>query len=278
MARPGHGVGGEVNGQVGFRLPLGGRAGRAANPRWSRPAEPQVEPAEPPTLGGRAGRAEAKTSRDARPGSRHGLADAPARPPCRRRRLDHRTTVTPARPPRGVGSGWVSRCRGGGRTTGSARTAPAAHHEVGQGDVVLVVAQLRAVDARAEQACGAGDGDRGGVVPLVLSAGVHVGVGDVAHDRDHLDPRRAHRHQLGVDLVGERRDEGGRPGARDRDPGPVAGARRDDRRRAGVEGARRAPAAPPRRRSGRRPPTGPRARPSRRAAARRTRGCRRAGR
>jgi len=111
-----------------------------------------------------------------------------------------------------------------------------ADDQVGQGHVVLVVGQLRAVDARAEQPGRAGDGDRRGVVPLVLPARVDVGVGDVAHHRHHLDPGRAHRHQLGVELLGQRLDERRRAAARDRDPRHRRGRRRHHGRHTRVEG------------------------------------------
>src|SRR5689334_1045538 len=52
----------------------------------------------------------------------------------------------------------------------------AAHDDVGEVDVGLVVDQLAAVDPAREEAGRTGDGDRRGRVPLVLTAGVHVGV------------------------------------------------------------------------------------------------------
>ena len=105
----------------------------------------------------------------------------------------------------------------------------AADDQVGQRGVVLVVDQRRAVDARAVEAGGTGDRDRGGVVPLVLPAGVDVGVGEVAHDAHDLDAGRAHGHQLGVDLGGQGLHERRRTGAADRDPRAVGRAGRHRR-------------------------------------------------
>ena len=53
----------------------------------------------------------------------------------------------------------------------------------------------------------AGHGDRGRRVPLVLTAGVDVGVDGAAQDGRRLDAGRAHRHQLGAELLGQRRHE-----------------------------------------------------------------------
>lgn len=111
----------------------------------------------------------------------------------------------------------------------------AADDEVGQGDVLAVVLQGGAVDPRGEQPCGARHRDRGRGVPLVLAAGVHVGVGDVAGHRDDLDPGGAHRHQLGVELGREGLHEGRGPRAGDRDPGAGRGALGQGRGRPGVE-------------------------------------------
>ena len=61
-------------------------------------------------------------------------------------------------------------------------------------------------------------GHRRGRVPLVLATRVDVGV-DAPVDHGHdLDPGRADRDELHVGAVGEMRDHGGGPGARDRDP------------------------------------------------------------
>ncbi len=106
----------------------------------------------------------------------------------------------------------------------------------GQPHLGLVVDQRRTVDPAGVQAGRARDGDRGGGVPLVHPAGVHVGVADVTDDRDDLGAGRAHRHEVGADLGGHPLDEGRRAGAGDHDAGPLGGARRDHRRVAGVEG------------------------------------------
>ena len=174
----------------------------------------------------------------------------------------------------------VSRCRAAARTRGSARRARAGRRS---GRAARrrpgCSASGEPSTRRAEQAGGAGDGDRRGVVPLVLPAGVHVGVGDVADHRHHLDAGRAHRDQLGVELLGQRLDERRRAGAGDRDPRPLAGCS------AGTTGGwpvlKVSPSAGWATAPATRSPSVPRARrarPSRRAAARRTRGCRRAGR
>ena len=158
-----------------------------------------------------------------------------------------------------------------------------ADDQVGEVDVVLVVDERAAVDAAGEQPGGGSDRDRRGGVPLVLATRVHVGVGEVTDDRHHLHAGRAHRHHLGVELLGEAGRERRRAAARDRDPEALRRPRGYDGRLAGVE--RLADHGLGHRAGGelagvrvRCAPRARRARPSRRAAARRTRACRRAGR
>ena len=158
----------------------------------------------------------------------------------------------------------------------------------GRQRVGLVVRQRRAVDPGRVQPGGRRHRDRGGRVPLVLAAGVHVGVDVTAHHRGDLRPGRAHRHQLGADRPRPGRvDEGRRPGPAHRDPqrrspaaaGPAAAAGTPADRRCPAPGA--GPAGRPPRRpasAARRAPTAPRAPPSRARPARRTPGCRPAGR
>ena len=123
--------------------------------------------------------------------------------------------------------------------------------------------QRGAVDPGGVQPGGPRDRDRRGRVPLVLAAAVHVGVDLAADHRGDLGPGRAHRDQVGAQLLGQRRGQRRRPGAADHEPGPARHRRRRARPARRCSAPCPGPAARPRPRSARRAPTAPRARPSR---------------
>src|ERR1039457_1432197 len=79
-----------------------------------------------------------------------------------------------------------------------------ADKDIRQRRVRLVVLQLRAVDSRAVQSASLGDGHRGGRVPFMLAAAVHISIGSPSYPRGGLRAGRAERHELGSELVGER--------------------------------------------------------------------------
>ena len=110
-----------------------------------------------------------------------------------------------------------------------------AHDQVRKRDVLLVVLQLRAVDTGAEQSGGACHRHGSGIVPLVLTTSVDVGVSDVASHREDLHARRPHGHQVRADLLGERLNEGRWTGSGHRDSRSGRCAGGYDRRGAGVE-------------------------------------------
>src|SRR5262245_56887394 len=62
-----------------------------------------------------------------------------------------------------------------------------AHEQIGQQRIDAVVLQVLPVGPARVQSGRAGNRDRRRGVPFVLSAGVHIGVGDTAYDGDHLD-------------------------------------------------------------------------------------------
>ena len=122
------------------------------------------------------------------------------------------------------------------------------------------------------------DADGRGRVPLVLTAAMRVHVADAEHDRGRLGAGGAHRHQLGVEQLGQAGRELRRPSARHEDADRAVDRRRERRR--GHRSTARGPARgarPPRRRAPRRR-RARRARPSRCDRLRRTRACRRADR
>ena len=97
--------------------------------------------------------------------------------------------------------GRASACRGlsvrqpcSARSTGSARSGRQMSRSGSQGSA-LVVAQRAPVEAAHVEPGGRGHRRRGGVVPLVLTAGVGVDVGLAEHHGHGLGAGRAHRHQ-----------------------------------------------------------------------------------
>src|SRR5918998_4501531 len=121
------------------------------------------------------------------------------------------TTRPPSRSPRPR----ASAVGGGHGREGGIRQLGAAHQKVGQVGVGPVVDERRAVESRRVEAGGAGDGHRGGGVPLVLPAVVHVEVSIPEDDRHRLGPRGAERHQIGAQRVGDLAGLRGRTAAAD---------------------------------------------------------------
>ena len=101
--------------------------------------------------------------------------------------------------PTAAGRGRVSDCapdrqRRSAWSTGTARSGTA-DEQVGQPRIGLVVAQRAPVEPAHVEAGGGGDRRGGGVVPLVLAAGVGVDVRLAEHDGHGLRAGRAHRHE-----------------------------------------------------------------------------------
>ncbi len=135
------------------------------------------------------------------------------------RRGAHRadTALPPGTPERAPVQARIGRCQ-----------LRPAHDHVGKSRVRLVVLQGAAVDPARVQPGGPGDSDRSRRVPLELTAGVHVGVGVPAPDARTLHPGRAHGHELGAEVVGQRHCEVRRAGAADGQARRPAAPRGDD--------------------------------------------------